>query len=388
MDRDGKETNSVYDCSIWGKLRRLNVQPAGVISKTRYAWIDYAKAIAISLVVFGHVNSGIAKTPGISMGAALSLLNDVVYSVHIPLFFVLGGYVASLLRNQGPSSFARALLWGVAVPYVIWSVLWISFKAGMHDHTANPVAVAALLHIPWKPIAHMWFLYHLLFIRSGWFVLGRNGTNLQMAGAAGASALLSAVAAGFGPEWFALSFFLQNFALFGFGMLALPSVMARLAEWGALRTAAIAAVLYGIAFLAGKAAFGGALPFLLGVTGAIAIIGVTRILPEPRGLSLRLLAFTGEASLAIYVMHLFVTTPMRHLLAHFGVLTEPNLLVIATAAGIVIPAAAYWVALQMSAATGQPIARYAGLGTASLSNYLPAGAFGVGTQSLAADPRS
>ena len=191
-----------------------------------------------------------------------------------------------------------------------------------------------------------------------------------------------------GVQTCALPIFLQNFALFGFGMLALPLVVARMLNLGTLPIAGCAALLYAIAFFAGKAALGGALPLLLGVTGAVAIIGVTRALPQPRWLSLRLLAFIGEASLAIYVMHLFVTTSMRHLLAQVGRLTEPKLLVIATAAGIVIPAAAYWVALQMSAATGQPIARYAGLGTASRSNYLPAGAFGVSTQSLAAEPRS
>jgi fucose 4-O-acetylase-like acetyltransferase len=364
------------------------VQKAAVNAKIRFAWIDYAKAFGIVLVVLGHVNSGIAKTPGLTMGTALSLLNDIIYSVHMPLFFVLAGYVASLQCSQEPKSFARALLWGIAVPYAIWSVLWISLKASMPDVTANPVSITALLDIPFKPIAHMWFLYHLLFIRTGWYMLGRNTSSTQLAATAGAAALLSMILGACGPQWFSLSFFLQNFALYGFGMLAVLVVIPRISAWGLLQTAAIMAAGLAFAFWTRGTTLSPALPIMFGVTGAVAVIVATRALPEPHTTPFRLIAFTGEASLPIYVMHFFVTTPVRHLLVRLGALTEFNLLVVATVAGVCVPAAAYWFVLKLTSAAQLQLARYAGLGTARRSNYLMTESFGLGGRSLAAELRS
>jgi predicted naringenin-chalcone synthase len=85
---------------------------------------------------------------------------------------------------------------------------------------------------------------------------------------------------------------------------------------------------------------------------------------------MRLLGCLGEASLAIYVMHLFVTTASRKGLQVAGLLTEASVITVATAAGIVLPAVAYAMALRLSGRSGLPVLPFVGLGTAGNSSYL------------------
>ena len=46
-------------------------------------WIDSAKAIGIILIIVGHL----------SYGSSLSWINKLIYSFHVPLFFMLSGIV-------------------------------------------------------------------------------------------------------------------------------------------------------------------------------------------------------------------------------------------------------------------------------------------------------
>ena len=59
------------------------------VSQNREVWIDYAKAIGIILVVYGHVARGLYSA-GIDIPYELYVLIDsIVYSFHMPLFFFL-----------------------------------------------------------------------------------------------------------------------------------------------------------------------------------------------------------------------------------------------------------------------------------------------------------
>ena len=57
----------------------------------RNVWVDYAKAIGIILVVYGHVARGVFNA-GLPMDEARFVLVDsIIYSFHMPLFFFLSG---------------------------------------------------------------------------------------------------------------------------------------------------------------------------------------------------------------------------------------------------------------------------------------------------------
>lgn len=57
------------------------------VHNMRYMWVDYAKAIGIILVVFGHVNRGLHSS-GISVSNLFfAKIDSIIYSFHMPLFF-------------------------------------------------------------------------------------------------------------------------------------------------------------------------------------------------------------------------------------------------------------------------------------------------------------
>lgn len=78
---------------------------------SRIKWLDIAKGIAILAVIVGHT---------VSVG---SPVRNVIFSFHMPLFFIVAGYTFKIKPNRFVliSSFKRLLL-----PYLLLSTLWIS----------------------------------------------------------------------------------------------------------------------------------------------------------------------------------------------------------------------------------------------------------------------
>lgn len=84
--------------------------------KNRIEYIDIAKAFAIFCVVLGHTVS------------SDTFLKTVLYSFHMPVFFMLSGMV---MQKKGEFSLgvylkkkARLLL----VPYFLWGVIYAQFS--------------------------------------------------------------------------------------------------------------------------------------------------------------------------------------------------------------------------------------------------------------------
>ncbi len=334
----------------------------------RLAWLDYAKAIGIILVVFGHASRSIGRTNGLVWSETLQTLDDVIYAFHMPLFFLIAGFAAGLQRAQDSSSFLKSLFWGVAVPYFVWSAVWIGLKVALPDAANVPLDISALGKILWQPVEHFWFLYHLFFIRAGWYLAKRlSGPGeavpiaLTLAAAAASAILITS-----SPDFDWLAGFLKNFAIYGIGFVWLPML---LKQWGdsppvRLMTLGGALCLWGIAI--GGAA-GNIWP---AIGGALIVVGIAKALPQPASWSWRTFAFLGEASLAIYVMHLIAGAAVRMILSKSGLLTEGTLLVVDTVAGLVLPAVAYWVVLSASQKLGPMLPRLIGLGTATRSSYM------------------
>ncbi|WP_320408208.1 acyltransferase family protein [Raoultella ornithinolytica] len=73
----------------------------------RDTWVDYAKALGIILVVTGHVNRGLYSSGIYISKEFFILLDSVIYTFHMPLFFFLSGlfFVKSIDKN-GKKSFS------------------------------------------------------------------------------------------------------------------------------------------------------------------------------------------------------------------------------------------------------------------------------------------
>lgn len=70
------------------------------MSEKRLRALDIAKGIAIILVVIGHAVPDATTHMGIQ-SEGLAILNRLIYSFHMPLFFLISGYfVNTLAENQ------------------------------------------------------------------------------------------------------------------------------------------------------------------------------------------------------------------------------------------------------------------------------------------------
>ena len=78
----------------------------------RDASISIAKAVAIILMVIGHT-----EYPG--------LLTSVLYTFHMPLFFITAGYFFSRRSAERPWDFCSKRFRGLYVPMVKWSLMWL-----------------------------------------------------------------------------------------------------------------------------------------------------------------------------------------------------------------------------------------------------------------------
>jgi len=337
----------------------------------RLAWLDYAKGLGIILVVLGHANRSIERTGDIAWSDHLRFLDEVIYDFHMPLFFVLAGIAVGLQRNTGCSAAWRSIWWGIVLPYVIWTVVWIAMKLVFPGASNHPLTVSHLLRAGFEPVEHMWFLYHLFFARVLWLGWSLVDPGRDRAWVVIALAFLAGSYLGGTPGWSdAIGYFLGNVGFVGVGMLLAPG----LASPGARRETAQNVLLWGavfvLLFLVLRPEKVSAPEFVVAAAGAALIIFAARLLatlaPSP---GLRALAFLGEASLAIYVLHLFVIAIVRVVLKSVSLTSEPALLIAGTAAGLVVPAIAFALVLRAGAEFDRPLARWVGFGTARCSHY-------------------
>lgn len=76
-------------------------------------WVDYAKFFGIFLMIFGHI---------ISID---SHIYNFIYLFHMPLFFILSGY---LYKKRSKKENFTKILWGLLIPYYIYQFLYLPLR--------------------------------------------------------------------------------------------------------------------------------------------------------------------------------------------------------------------------------------------------------------------
>ncbi|MEH6492916.1 MAG: acyltransferase [Halopseudomonas sp.] len=129
----------------------------------RSDWVDYAKAIGIILVVYGHVVRGLIKADLINNEQLYQTIDSVIYTFHMPLFFFLSGlFFQSSLSRRGGRRLIYSKLDTIIYPYILWSLLQGGAELIMSDFTNGNIQPSEVLSI-WVPRAQFWFLF-VLFI--------------------------------------------------------------------------------------------------------------------------------------------------------------------------------------------------------------------------------
>lgn len=128
----------------------------------RIDWIDALKGFAILSVVVGHcVTDSISSQTFPEYAALLQMMYDAIYSFHMPLFFMISGYVFYLTKSYRKW---KTKVLDFSIVYVIWSTLMWFSKYMMSGDVNHPVTIIDLVSIVYKPIMIYWYLYVLIIL--------------------------------------------------------------------------------------------------------------------------------------------------------------------------------------------------------------------------------
>ncbi|MCI8638468.1 MAG: acyltransferase family protein [Coprococcus sp.] len=133
----------------------------------REEWLDYIKAFAIICVVIGHACE--RTMTGINTQSFLiRYLDFFVNSFHMPLFFMVSGYIYKNAKEAGKDAQFLPYLKKKAIdllfPYTWFAIaIWIG-KSVFSDYVVRKVETASLFEMFIEPVAFMWFIYLLFFI--------------------------------------------------------------------------------------------------------------------------------------------------------------------------------------------------------------------------------
>lgn len=131
--------------------------------KTHFDEIDIAKGIGICFVVFGHALKQIEVES--SVIAAMLL---VIHSFHMPLFFMLSGFVsAKLLRmeREDRPGYVKARASRLLTPYFVMSLLYLPLKMALSSVALRPYDLSSSwrILIGQSPDTTIWYLYILFW---------------------------------------------------------------------------------------------------------------------------------------------------------------------------------------------------------------------------------
>jgi fucose 4-O-acetylase-like acetyltransferase len=134
--------------------------------KKREDWPDITRAIAILLVVYGHSTRGLESSGLLEFGSTVRFLDNLVYTIHMPVFFAISGYFFDRSFSRSHSQFwtarAKTILW----PYIFWSFVQIAVQVAVAGSGAVNIGESSLTRvysIGWAPVSPFWFLYALFF---------------------------------------------------------------------------------------------------------------------------------------------------------------------------------------------------------------------------------
>lgn len=319
-------------------LPAVNTQPGTADSlaarRSRVAWVDRARGIGIILVVYGHALRG-GFHDAADRPAWVEWQDRVIYSFHMPLFFVLAGLFIwpSLARRRG--GFVKSKLVTIAYPYFLWSLIEGGLELALAPFVNSPITPRDLLLIPIQPIEQFWFLQALFFAQIiAWFCFPRRFVLLVAAviGYAVATVTPGMVAVAVHP------------IMFGLLYVAVGIMVAeQLDRVGQARPCVIAAgVLAAGVFAVLLVSGGSSAP--IGV--AIALSGVAATICLAASVSSgrigSLLAWLGCGSMAIFVMHTIASAGVRIILGRVGFAPGMiEVLAITTIAGLALPMLAW-----------------------------------------------
>lgn len=132
-----------------------------MIQSSRLDYVDRAKGVMVLLVIVGHICQY-----DFCRGKDEPLFR-FIYSFHMPLFFLLSGYVMGVSRQKLQSQPFRTWLWRkvqtLLIPFVIWGLFIYRYIDPIGKSPLDVEALRQLIVIPYHNGA--WFLISLFCVQ-------------------------------------------------------------------------------------------------------------------------------------------------------------------------------------------------------------------------------
>lgn len=312
-------------------------------SDDRVAWIDYAKAIGLILMVYGHVSHGIYNA-GIPLPEPLyQLVDSIIYSFHMPLFFFLAGLLFyPSFTQKGAKKIVFSKVDTILYPYLIWSILQGSLEVILSNYTNGNITLPEVLSV-WDPRAQFWFLYALFFIFL--VIVAVYSIMAKKLAPTKRHAVIFTLAAFLYlnhlplPELPALIFIYNNLVFFIFGILfselkgehrlnSIPSLLL-------LLTVFIAAQLFFHGYLGKTYTDIGLESLALALVSILFVVSLSITLSKVPN---RLVTLMGASSMVIYLTHVLAGSGVRVIVSHvIGIESATIHLLAGCLAGLFLP---------------------------------------------------
>jgi fucose 4-O-acetylase-like acetyltransferase len=313
--------------------------------QARSLWVDYAKAIGIILVVYGHVAHGIFAA-GLNMDRSLyELVNSVIYSFHMPLFFFLSGlFLLSSMVKHDSISLLRSKVDTILYPYVIWSLLQGMIEVALSQYLNGHTTMGEVLSFAWSPRAQFWFLYVLFFVFALAILVFRRPNFLWCTGIFVGSIVFNLLGKQF-PGGYIIGMLSHYFVYFAAGVLAtflLEKFKDFNNKWLILFLALFVVSQWLFHVEMGLFYYSSTASELL-LLGLISIVFVVFLAQWLTRFNLPWLAYLGQHSMTIYLVHVFAGSGCRIvLLKVFGINSVGIHLLIGTLGGLLLPLLFYY----------------------------------------------
>lgn len=272
----------------------------------RIEWIDALKGFAILIVVIGHCSADcLASNTFPSYTNIIKVINDSIYSFHMPLFFTISGYVFYLSKSYYKY---KLKVLDFTIIYVVWSFLmWLS-KFVMGNRINNPVTIESLFKIIYQPIMVYWYLYVLIIFYIVFSVFKITNVDRKLV-------VVFAIIAIF-DRYFNFDIGIMNAVLYHMyfwvlgGYIASSDFVLKLSE--SKIVLCLVVCIGNIVFYFQHVAFIGIVPISKSIILATAAsILLFTIFCRNRYGAKKLLNLFGKNVLAIYVVHCFITAGLR-----------------------------------------------------------------------------
>lgn len=133
------------------------------VRTNRLNWVDYARGMAILMVVYRHVVIGLQRS-GVAVSSFMYDVQDVFVNFRMPLFFVLSGvFVANSLKKRTDGSVVKDRAATLLYPYILWGLVTMILQILFSDFANQRRTWSDLGNLFAQPrdIGPLWYLLAL-----------------------------------------------------------------------------------------------------------------------------------------------------------------------------------------------------------------------------------